>query len=208
MLSKTQKLLFLYVLFILTGITGMHVNLQSKIINSFDLLIQQIGLYIVPIGIVLSIYFLHRVFIFKEFTLLPIWGKIVLHCFSIIFISWGIAGFLSSVNRAFSKGKTEKKIIKIIDNYKRAPKNDYKYSYSYTRYYVRFIDIKTQKEYLIQVREDCYDSLLMQKSETQMAKEAKKHFATDLMNENEINYPRFKEHVELVIPIGALGFCE
>jgi len=211
MFSKTLKAFFLYALFIINGIIGMRVNLQNNIINAFDLLIQQTGLYIAPIGTILSIYFLHRVFVFKEFTLLPLWGKILIHCFSIIFVSWGIAGFLSTVNRTFSEGKTEKISIEIIDNYKRAPKNDYKYSYSYTRYYIRFIDIQNNKEYLIQVREDFYDSILMQKSEVKIAREAKKYFTTDLMKvyeKNGIKPPKFKEYVELTIPIGVLGLWE
>lgn len=211
MLTKFQKILVVYVLFVSTGIVGTYLSQQGVIVNSMDIIISEVGLFVAPIAIIISLLLLHKMVVFNEVEEMPWWGKMLLHVFSVTFICSGIIGVLIIVNKTRSKGAKEVLYVQITNAYSRAPKNDYKYSYSYTRYYIEFTDIATKKNYRIQVHEDFYDSALIQKIEVEntpqfdqdLTEETKK-----FMKENNVQLSKPKQYVELNIPVGGLGFWE
>lgn len=210
-LSKFQKTLIVYTLFIILGIVGTYLSKQGIIINSMDILISETGMFIAPIAIIISLLYLHKIVVLKEVKEMPIWGKVLLHSFSVVFIGWGIIGALIIINKTQGKDAQVTLSVKITDAYSRAPKNDYKYSYSYTRYYIKFIDVSTKKNYRIQVREDFYNSALIQKAGVENTQMFKQNLSTEtikFMKENNVKLDEPKQYVELTIPIGALGFWE
>ena len=211
MRSNTTKIILVYAIFLIVAIMGINMARKGQIINSFDILMNTIGIYIGFVGVLLSVLFLHIFFINEEFKALPMWVKILLHFPSIVFISWGIAGGLISINILFSEGKKELINVKIIDSYERLPKNDYKYSYSYSRYYLDFIDLKTNKQYHTQVHENFYDDARLQKIAADNYQDINQSLSKEtleFMRENNVKIPEQKKFVTLQIPVGYLGFWE
>lgn len=120
MRTNFQKSLLLYTFFVIIGIVGMVISKKGKIINSIDIIIQEVGWFIGLIALFISIFLLHKIFVFKSITDLPNWVKPIVHFFSITFIGMFLVGSLIIINNC----KKEKILlsVKIIDAYERLPK--------------------------------------------------------------------------------------
>ena len=114
MLSNSSKLIFIYITQVIIGIAGIYTSRQGTIINSFDLLVTAIGLYVAPASLLLSLIVLHKLYPFNELKSIPLVAKILLHAISIVFISWGIFGALILTNKLLSKDEKETIQIEII----------------------------------------------------------------------------------------------
>ncbi|WP_396162577.1 hypothetical protein [Flavobacterium sp.] len=207
MRTNFQKSLLLYTFFVIIGIVGMVISKKGKIINSIDIIIQEVGWVIGLIALFISIFLLHKIFVFKSITDLPNWVKPIVHFFSITFISMFLVGSLIIINNC----KKEKILlsVKIIDAYERLPKQDYKYSFSYSRYYIKFIDLATKSTYHAQVTEQLYDDALLQKIEVENATDLSKGLNKEtvaFMKKYNIKLPKQKKYVVLKISKGLLGF--
>ena len=205
-LTKSIWITVIYLLFIALGIIGIITGRKGDIINSFDLVMGTYYLIFILIATVFSLLFLHVFFKFNAFKELPIYGKIIIHLFSIVFISWGTSGGASMINDVQST--SESIPIEILDAYEKEPKNEYKYSYSYSRYFIVCKLIETGEEFTIQVSEGLYENLLAQKQAMEYGtldlsglNEETKAF----MQANDIPLPKQPEEVILHVKTGLLG---
>jgi hypothetical protein len=204
--TKSTWIIVIYVLFIAIGIIGIITGRKGDVINSFDLLMGTYYLIFIPLAAVLSILLFHVFFRFNAFKELPLFGKILIHLMSTALISWGIAGGASLIND--SQSKHEVIPIEILDKYEKAPKNDYKYSYSYSRYFIVCKVIETGEECTIQVSEGLYENLLAQKQMMEYGtldlsglNEETKAF----IQANDIPLPKQPKDVILRVKTGLLG---
>lgn len=204
--TKSTWIIVIYILFIAIGIIGIITGRKGDIINSFDLVMGTYYLIFIPIAAVLSILLFHVFFTFNAFKELPLFGKILIHLMSIALISWGTAGGATLIND--SQSKREAVPIGILDNYEKAPKNDYKYSYSYSRYFIVCKVIETGEEFTIQVSEELYENLLAQKQIMEYGtldlsglNEETKAF----IQANDIPLPKQQKNVILPVKTGLLG---
>lgn len=213
MLSNSSKLIFIYITQVIIGIAGIYTSRQGTIINSFDLLVTAIGLYVAPASLLLSLIVLHKLYPFNELKSFPLVAKILLHAISIVFISWGIFGALILTNKLLSKGEKETIQIEIISNYVRLPKTDYKYSYSYSRYYINCRNLKKNKTYFMQVNEGLYNWLIEEKRNVDISKQINLSLTKETEefiknNKVKLQTPKTKQSIELSIPIGGIGLWE
>lgn len=156
-----------YVLFVLAGIFGMIFAPKGEIINSFDFIIYGCYYFVVPIGTIISILLMHVIYPHPEFIKQHLAIKAILHILSIILISWGIFGILHFVNKLPSKSQTYVMKGNINSLYKKLPSsNNVKRTYNKTRYFVKLTEIKTEKEYDLQITETLYESLNISQNRT------------------------------------------
>ena len=204
--TKSTWIIVIYILFIAIGIIGIITGRKGDVINSFDLLMGTYYLIFIPIAAVLSILLFHVFFRFNAFKELPLFGKILIHLMSTALISWGTTGGASLINDAQST--SESIPIEILDAYEKAPKNDYKFSYSYSRYFIVCKVIETGEECTIQVSEGLYENLLAQKQAMEYGT-----FDLSSLNEetkafiqsNNVPIPNQPKDVILPVKTGLLG---
>ncbi len=205
-LTKSTWITVIYLLFIALGIIGIITGRKGDIINSFDLVMGAYYLIFILIATAFSLLFLHVFFKFNAFKELPVFGKTLIHLISIALISWGTTGGASMINDVQST--SESIPIEILDAYEKEPKNDYKYSYSYSRYFIVCKVIETGEEHSIQVSEGLYENLLAQKQTMEYGtfdlsglNEETKAF----MQANDISLPKQPKDVILQVKTGLLG---
>jgi len=148
-----------YFLFVFIGISDMIFSPKNVVLNSFDLIINNYYYYFLPFSILISYLVLDVFYKHHEYLKLPIGIKILMHLFSIVFISWGIVGSIDMINKVPSKSQAYVLTGKIIDMYKKEPYNGSKRTYDKTRYFVTIVEKESEKAYTLQIAETLYDSL-------------------------------------------------
>lgn len=157
--SKAFWLIFtFYFISVVVGISDMIFSPKYVVLNSFDFIINNYYYYFLPFSILISYLVIDVFYKHQEYLKLPIGIKILMHLFSIVFISWGIVGSIDIVNKIPSKSKTYTLTGKIIERYKKKPYGGYKQTYDKTRYFVSILEASTQKEYTFQVNETLFES--------------------------------------------------
>ena len=148
-----------YFLCVVVGIGDMIFSPKYVVLDSFDFIINNYYYYFLPFSILLSYLVLDIFYKHNEYLILSIGFKILIHLFSIVFISWGIVGSINIVNKIPSKSQAYVLTGKITEIYKKEPHSGYKRTYDKTRFFVGIKQSSTQKEYTIQINETLYDSL-------------------------------------------------
>jgi hypothetical protein len=180
--KSIRPIVAFYVLFVLAGIFGMILSPRGEIINSFDFIIYGCYYFVVPIGTIISILFMHVIYPHPEFIKQHLAIKAILHILSIILIAWGIFGVLHVVNKLPSKSQTYVMKGNINSLYKKLPSsNNVKRTYNKTRYFVKLTEIKTEKEYDLQIAETLYDSLNISQN-TPLIIEDKENYNVEIKN--------------------------
>lgn len=148
-----------YFVCLVIGIGDMIFSPNYVVLNSFDFMINNYYYYFLPFSILISYLVLDVLYKHPEYVKLAIGFKILIHLFSIMFISWGIVGSISIVNKIPSKSQAYVLTGKIIEIYKKEPHSGYKRTYDKTRFFVTIQQSGSRKEYNIQIKENIYDSL-------------------------------------------------
>lgn len=154
----------LYFLFVVVGISDMIFSPKYVVLNSFDFIINNYYYYFLPFSILISYLVLDVFYKHQEYLKLHLGIKILIHLFSIVFISWGIVGSIDLTNKIPSKSQAYVLSGKIIDMYKKEPYSGYKRTYDKTRYFVTIVDKESEKEYTLQIAETLYDDLKFESS--------------------------------------------
>lgn len=149
----------LYFLCVVVGISDMIFSPKNVVLNSFDLIINNYYYYFLPFSILISYLVIDVFYKHQEYLKLPIGIKILMHLFSIVFISWGIVGSIDLINKIPSKSKAYVLNGKIINMYKKEPYRGSKRTYDKTRYFVTIVEQGSEKEYTLQIAETLYDDL-------------------------------------------------
>ncbi len=164
-----------YFLCVVVGISDMIFSPKFVILNSFDFIINNYYYYFLPFSILISYLVLDVFYKHQEYLKLPIGVKILIHLFSIVFISWGIVGSIDMINKIPSKSQTYVLTGKIIDMYKKEPYSGYKRTYDKTRYFVTIIEKESEKEYTLQIAETLYDDLKFESSALTLVEDKTSH---------------------------------
>jgi hypothetical protein len=148
-----------YFLCVVVGISDMIFSPKNVVLNSFDFIINNYYYYFLPFSILISYLVLDVFYKHQEYLKLHLGIKILIHLFSIVFISWGIVGSIDLINKIPSKSKAYVLNGKIIDMYKKEPYRGSKRTYDKTRYFVTIVEQGSEKEYTLQIAETLYDDL-------------------------------------------------
>lgn len=88
-----------YFLCVVLGISDMIFSPKYVVLNSFDLIINNYYYYFLPFSILISYLVLDVLYKHQEYLKLHLGIKILIHLFSIVFISWGIVGSIDMINK-------------------------------------------------------------------------------------------------------------
>lgn len=149
----------LYFISVVVGISDMIFSPKYVVLNSFDFIINNYYYYFLPFSILISYLVIDVFYKHQEYLKLPIGIKILMHLFSIVFISWGIVGSIDMINKIPSKSQAYVLTGKIIDMYKKEPYSGSKRTYDKTRYFVTIVERESEKAYTLQIAETLYDDL-------------------------------------------------
>lgn len=177
-----------YFLCVVVGIGDMIFSPKYVVLNSFDFIINNYYYYFLPFSILISYLVLDILYKHQEYLKLAIGFKILIHLFSIVFISWGIVGSINIVNKIPSKSQAYVLTGKITEIYKKEPYNGYKRTYDKTRYFVTIIEKESEKTYTLQIAETLYDNLKFESSTPTLVEDTISHtFKLVTKNEKSIH---------------------
>ncbi len=178
----------LYFLFVVVGISDMIFSPKYVVLNSFDFIINNYYYYFLPFSILISYLAIDVLYKHQEYLKLPIGIKILMHLFSIVFISWGIVGSIDIINKIPSKSQAYVLTGKIIDMYKKEPYSGSKRTYDKTRYFVTIEEKGSEKAYTLQIAETLYDDLKFESSSPTLVEDKTSHtFKLVTKNEKSIH---------------------
>lgn len=164
-----------YFISIVVGISDMIFSPKYVVLNSFDLIINNYYYYFLPFSILISYLVLDIFYKHQEYLKLPIGIKILMHLFSIVFISWGIVGSIDIMNKIPSKSQAYVLTGKITEIYKKEPYSGYKRTYDKTRYFVTIVEKESEKAYTLQIAETLYDNLKFESSIPTLVEDTTSH---------------------------------
>jgi hypothetical protein len=177
-----------YFLFVVVGISDMIFSPKNVVLNSFDFIINNYYYYFLPFSILISYLVIDVFYKHQEYLKLPIGIKILMHLFSIVFISWGIVGSIDMINKIPSKSQEYVLTGKIIDMYKKEPYSGSKRTYDKTRYFVTIVEKESEKAYTLQIAEALYDNLKFESSAPTLVEDKTSHtFKLVTKNEKSIH---------------------
>lgn len=111
----------------------------------------------------------------QEYLKLHLGIKILIHLFSIVFISWGIVGSIDLINKIPSKSQAYVLTGKITDMYKKEPYSGSKRTCDKTRYFVTIEEKESEKEYTLQIAETLYDNLKFESNVPTLVEDTTSH---------------------------------
>jgi hypothetical protein len=164
-----------YFLCVVVGISDMIFSPKYVVLNPFDLIINNYYYYFLPFSILISYMVLDVLYKHHEYLILPLGIKILMHLFSIVFISWGIVGSIDMINKIPSKSQAYVLNGKIIDMYKKEPYSGSKRTYDKTRYFITIVKKGSEKEYTLQIAETLYDDLKFESSAPTLVEDKTSH---------------------------------
>ncbi len=164
-----------YFLCVVVGISDMIFSPKNVVLNSFDFIINNYYYYFLPFSILISYLVIDVFYKHQEYLKLPIGIKILMHLFSIVFISWGIVGSIDIINKIPSKSQAYVLTGKIIDMYKKEPYSGSKRTYDKTRYFVTIEEKESEKAYTLQIAETLYDDLKLESSAPTLVADTTSH---------------------------------
>ena len=164
-----------YFLCVVLGISDMIFSPKYVVLNSFDLIINNYYYYFLPFSILISYLVLDVLYKHQEYLKLHLGIKILIHLFSIVFISWGIVGSIDMINKIPSKSQAYVLTGKIIDMYKKEPYSGSKRTYDKTRYFVTIVEKESEKAYTLQIAETLYDDLKFESNSPTLVEDTTSH---------------------------------
>jgi hypothetical protein len=199
-----------YAAFILLFVGSLIFVPKNIVLNNMDLIAFDSYYIVFPIAVIISLVFLNWVYVSKEYVEMPLWGKGLVHVFSVLIMSFGIFGSIMILNQVLSDGQDYDLKGTVEEKYIKKPgRVDYKTTYRNARFFVLIKEEGTNKSYRFQVSEEVYEDVeekMMMDRQSKIMQKAFKQLnnPTNPAQEDKEDKEE-KETITLRLKKGALG---